>query len=60
MPVRTRAWPFLLVVSTIVLGAPPLFAAGDQKREHDARVLFERAVKSLREGQYAEARDLLN
>ena len=43
-----------------MLGAPPLSAAGDAKRERDARVLFERAVKSLREGQFAEARDLLN
>jgi hypothetical protein len=45
---------------SVVLGAPPVAAAGDEKRERDARVLFERAVQSLREGQFAEARDLLN
>ena len=60
MAVRPGIFLILLVISCVVLGARPLAAAGDAKRERDARVLFERAVKSLREGQYAEARDLLN
>jgi hypothetical protein len=60
MSIRRGTALILLVLSSIVLGAPPVAAAGDDKRERDARVLFERAVKSLREGQFAEARDLLN
>jgi hypothetical protein len=34
--------------------------APKRAREPEARVLFERAVERLREGQFAEARDLLN
>ncbi len=60
MSVRRGILLILLVISSVVLGAPPAAAAGDEKRERDARVLFERAVRSLREGQFAEARDLLN
>ena len=60
MSVRRGLVLILLVVSWVVFALPALGAPGDEKRERDARALFERAVKSLREGQFAEARDFLN
>jgi len=58
-----RGIPLLVIVLlSLLLGPSPVWGGEPDAstREQDARTLFDRAVSSLRQGQFAEARDLLS